>query len=332
MNEQKEATLDSLQKCAIWPDFTAECYQSDIQNRVEFYDSLRTDGEYRITREAKRELLNIGLSATAPRVRARLTTILVELRRDGEEIPLVNTDLIKRAHATRDLHPHERAQRLLEHLVEVAPSMGDFVRLDAESTLRAWIHTESTGEREFNFLASYLKEKGLITAGMEFGNHLRDVRVTLDGYAQIAEIRQAIDPAQAFVAMWFDDEVRPLYLNGIKPAIRVAGYKEFRIDEKSDADKIDDEIIAEIRRSKFIVADLTQGEKGARGGVYYEAGFAYGLGKPVIYTCRKDLIDEVHFDTRQFSHILWENPEDVVEPLTQRILARIGEGPNIARS
>ena len=33
-----------------------------------------------------------------------------------------------------------------------------------------------------------------------------------------------------------------------------------------------------------MVCDLT----GYRGGVYFEAGFASGLGLPVIYTCRKD--------------------------------------------
>ncbi len=33
-----------------------------------------------------------------------------------------------------------------------------------------------------------------------------------------------------------------------------------------------------------MVCDLT----GYRGGVYFEAGFAYGLGLDVIYTCRKD--------------------------------------------
>jgi nucleoside 2-deoxyribosyltransferase len=51
---------------------------------------------------------------------------------------------------------------------------------------------------------------------------------------------------------------------------------------------INDEIIAQIRRSRFMVCDLT----GHRGGVYFEAGFAYGLGMPVIYTCRKDWCDE----------------------------------------
>ena len=132
--------------------------------------------------------------------------------------------------------------------------------------------------------------------------------------------------------MWFDDEVDPLYERGIKPAVEAAGYKPTRIDQKLDVDKIDDAIVAEIRRSKFIIADFTHGESGARGGVYYEAGFAYGLEKPVIFTCREDLIDEIHFDTRQYNHILWEEPEDLAEPLKQRILARIGEGPNLSSS
>ena len=43
----------------------------------------------------------------------------------------------------------------------------------------------------------------------------------------------------------------------------------------------------QIRKSKFLIADFT----GQRGGVYYEAGFAYGLGLPVIWTCRKDWFD-----------------------------------------
>ncbi len=127
--------------------------------------------------------------------------------------------------------------------------------------------------------------------------------------------------------MWFGQSVNGLYERGIGPAVEAAGYKPLRIDQKPDANKIDDEIIAEIRRSRFVVADFTHGEGGARGGVYYEAGFAYGLKIPVIFTCREDMFDKIHFDTRQYNHIGWKIPEDLVEPLKQRILARIGEGP-----
>ena len=110
---------------------------------------------------------------------------------------------------------------------------------------------------------------------------------------------------------------------GFEPGIRDAGYKPMRIDYKEHNNKIDDQIIAEIKRSRFLVADFTS----ERGGVYFEAGFAKGIKIPVIFTCRKDLSENIHFDTRQFNHILWEKPEELRERLKDRISATIGDGP-----
>ena len=128
--------------------------------------------------------------------------------------------------------------------------------------------------------------------------------------------------------MWFGDEMDDAYEQGIRLGIEAAGYTPMRIDRKANVNKIDDEIIAEIRRSRFLVADFTHGEGGARGGVYYEAGFAYGLGLPVIYTCRKTMEDDIHFDTRQYYHIFWETLAELRDRLAQRIEALIGAGPN----
>jgi len=119
----------------------------------------------------------------------------------------------------------------------------------------------------------------------------------------------------AFVAMWFGTEVDDAYERGIKPAIEEVGYAPMRIDRKDHANRIDDEIVAEIRQARFLVCDFTCGllkdSEGkdtaiARGGVYYEAGLAHGLDTPVIWTCREDLIDHVHFDVRQYNFILWK--------------------------
>ena len=100
-----------------------------------------------------------------------------------------------------------------------------------------------------------------------------------------------------------------------------------RIDQKEHTNKIDDEIIAEIRRARFVVADFTHGGGGARGGVYYEAGFAHGLGIDVIFTCREDKFDALHFDTRQYNHISWSSPEELKNALKNRIFALYGDGP-----
>ena len=59
----------------------------------------------------------------------------------------------------------------------------------------------------------------------------------------------------------------------IETAISGAGYKPVRIDKHQHNNRIDDEIVAAIRQSRFVVADFTQ----QRGGVYFEAGLAMGL-------------------------------------------------------
>jgi hypothetical protein len=139
------------------------------------------------------------------------------------------------------------------------------------------------------------------------------------------ETRPETASKQCFVAMWFADEMKNIYLGPLSEGIRNAGYEPFRVDHKEHNNDITDEILAEIRRSKFVLADFT----GHRGGVYYEAGFAAGLGKPVVRTVRLDHADDIHFDTRQISHIRWrqDNLPAFAKAITNRIVATIGQGP-----
>jgi hypothetical protein len=128
-----------------------------------------------------------------------------------------------------------------------------------------------------------------------------------------------------FVAMWFATELNPVWEQSFYPAIKDAGYNPLRIDKKEHNNKIDDEILASIRAAKFVVADFTK----QRGGVYYEAGFAQGLGKPVIWTIRQEDLKDIHFDTRQFNHIPWELSAlgEFKLALQRRIEASFGRGP-----
>jgi hypothetical protein len=61
------------------------------------------------------------------------------------------------------------------------------------------------------------------------------------------------------------------------------------------------------------------------GGVYFEAGFAFGLNIPVIWASREDLVEQVYFDTRQFNRVVWSNLEEVYEK--PKIGAVLGDGP-----
>ena len=130
--------------------------------------------------------------------------------------------------------------------------------------------------------------------------------------------------------MWFDaDDNR--YEKAIKPAIIDAGYNPYRVDEDNHNIMIDNHIIAQIRQSRFIIADFTSEKDKPRGGVYFEAGFAKGLGKEVIWTCQEDMIDHIHFDTRQYNHIGWDkgNLKAFYRAIYNSIGANIGYSENM---
>ncbi len=119
--------------------------------------------------------------------------------------------------------------------------------------------------------------------------------------------------------MSFDPSLDAAYELGIKRAVRACGFDAICMKEISPIEGITDRILSEIRLAQFVVADFT----GQRGGVYFEAGFARGLGRDVIWLCGKDDLKNVHFDIRHFGHVVWEDPDDLYNKLSASIRANI---------
>ena len=187
-------------------------------------------------------------------------------------------------------------------------------------------------DEERQTLIQHAAEQGWVKTTIHphgLGEAVPQDRINLAGRIHVEEqLRDLGTGRNGFVAMWFDNSMATVFENGIAPAIEDAGYEPVRIDRQEFLGKVDDEIMAEIRKSRFVVADFTTMEEcGARGGVYYEAGFAQGLDIPVIHTCRQDRMKAVHFDTNHFNHITWKKPEDLREQLHRRIEATLGRGP-----
>lgn len=151
------------------------------------------------------------------------------------------------------------------------------------------------------------------------------VHVTATGYEKIEELEAASykSSRNAFVAMWFDESLDSIYSEAIEPAIRDAGYEPIRIDKTEHVNRIDDEIISQLRQSRFLVADFT----GQRPGVYYEAGYMHGLGRKVFWMVRKPQLHDVHFDVRQYNFIDYDSSSDARLRLFNRIMANEGRGP-----
>jgi nucleoside 2-deoxyribosyltransferase len=171
----------------------------------------------------------------------------------------------------------------------------------------------------------WLIENYLLKGGLLIKEGSQHYCISLKGWELINQ-QNASNPQSrdAFIAMSFHDRFLPLYEQALFPGIRSAGYEAVRIDRKEHNNRIDDEIIASIRKSRFLVADFSM----HRGGIYFEAGFALGLGLPVIWTVEKCALDkgEVHFDNRQYNFLVWEDGkyDDLARRLTNRIEATIG--------
>ena len=318
--------MSENQVCPIWGTPARTEIENPPRPRDGSYvNSPRAGGQYFIAGSYQSEV-----GALDNQTKARLTSWLIEQRRFGEEWPEITSGAIADVEQRRDLSISERADRFLSYLRRIEPSVGQRFLMDSDELLNALAWTESgiVDQRDLSaYIESfldYLHTKGWLDYNRGRGHY----RLTVDGYAHLEELEhQDTGSSQAFVAMWFDGVMKDTQERGILPAIREAGYNPILIDRKEHVNKIDDEIIAEIRRSRFVVADFMHGDDGARGGVYYEAGFAHGLGIPVIFTCREDVFEKVHFDTRQYNHIVWETPEELRSSLANRIAAVVGDGP-----
>jgi hypothetical protein len=162
------------------------------------------------------------------------------------------------------------------------------------------------------------------------GDWRLNLKIRPKGWAKYDEITHSTSlDNDVFVAMWFGGKERSkvtemltLFNDVMKPAMNEAGYKAKRADTDEHNDPIMDQVIASIRKAPFIVAECTDNNPG----VYYEAGFARGLGKQVVYCVRKG--QRVHFDITAVNHVRWANSDELRTRLHNRIIGSIGPGPH----
>jgi len=103
---------------------------------------------------------------------------------------------------------------------------------------------------------------------------------------------------------------------GTEKAIKSSNNSPYYLDLDAHNQNICDKMFEEIKSCKFLVADFTY----QNCGVYYEAGYAKGIGKTVIHTCREDEFNNVHFDIKQIQFVVWSNAEELKNKLLEQII------------
>ena len=226
--------------------------------------------------------------------------------------------------------PQEQADLLVRWLAENLPGPGESVQI---SPVTHGGIAGSKSEGGFALILDHLFEIGLLTGDRSrtIGNQ-GHAKATLsfkgwDYYERLS--KGGTRYRKGFMAMKFGDAVLDgIVANVFKPAAKRAGFDLLRLDDVPRAGLIDDRLRVEIQASDFLVADLTHDNLGA----YWEAGYAEGLGKPVIYTCERSKFEatKTHFDTNHHLTIVWEAsaPEVATDSLKATIRATL---PHLAR-
>jgi nucleoside 2-deoxyribosyltransferase len=168
-----------------------------------------------------------------------------------------------------------------------------------------------------------LKNKGILQLGARsFLEDPREIGLTVLGWSEAERLlRTASDSQFAFMAMPFREaEIRENLKRYWKPAVEATGFELRPLNEEPEAGLIDNRMRVKIRKCRFLLAELTKNNSGA----YWEAGYAEGLGRPVIYLCEESYFHDpkTHFDTNHCQTVVWNRSkmDDAVEELKATIV------------
>ncbi|MBI4968170.1 MAG: hypothetical protein HZC25_08650 [Rhodospirillales bacterium] len=180
-------------------------------------------------------------------------------------------------------------------------------------------------------LAEQLCERKLLSLTNPDGRdgvNLRHVELTLDGWERYeTEKTGKVAGKYGFIAMKFKDPILdPFVEKVVKPAVRDGiGYDLLDMRNVARAGIIDNIMRTQIRDAAFVIVDLTHDNFGA----YWEAGYAEGLGKPVLYICEKGKFDKAktHFDTNHCTTVVWDHQDG--NSFCQELIATLRRSLNL---
>lgn len=254
------------------------------------------------------------------------------IRQSQEEnaSPIFNTTTVEEILKRPLPRPREQADLLIRWLAGNVQGPGETLWIEF-STHGSIIGSKSPAG--FELVLDHLFASGLVT-GLQSktigGGDRAHATLSFEGWEYYEQLRTGSAVyRKGFMAMKFGDaKLDKILENVFRPSAKRAGFDLLKLDDTPKAGLIDDRLRVEIQSSDFLVADLTHDNLGA----YWEAGYAEGLGKPVIYTCEKTKFEstKTHFDTNHHLTILWDEnaPESSGIHLTATIRSTL---PHIAR-
>jgi hypothetical protein len=299
------------------------------------YVDLRCDvcGRFQISGTAHHIYFGLNAGQTLSNLERAVISHRLSTRTDTEDIAQITTHIMAEIIGKARLpHPAQQAKNLIRFIGNCVLETGEPLFLSKSAAAKIGALNTDSVER----LCHQLTDKGLLFLAnehLEIVSLAQSVRhraydLTLDGWEMYDdEKRGRLSGSFGFIALKFGDSILdPFLTNVIKPTVKDGfGYDLYDMRDVSQAGIIDNIMRAQIRDSAFILVDLTHDNAGA----YWEAGYAEGLGKPVIYLCERAKFDEAktHFDTNHCTTVLWSEDKDH-EQFKKELLATLGRSLN----
>jgi len=230
------------------------------------------------------------------------------------KIALINNEKFNEILDSKDKKIKDKFNLMMQYLFTLPKD----TQLNEKILVKCWIKNTS----ELDILLQKAEDYGFIegdfTKFIGEYNYPTINNLTFDGLQYIEELEEPNkDSKKIFVAFHFDKELTDIFNINLKSAIESEGFEYVIVNQENveHNKSINDEIIVKLKTSRIVIADVTE----HRNNVYFEAGYAFGMNLPVIWTCREDHKNDIPFDTRQFPHILWKDKEDLVKQVITKI-------------
>lgn len=293
-------------------------YPPSSLNHNEFFKCERC-GEF----EASWEIIKADdVRTKIAKISYILSGLARELYESGQKMPVF---MIKNIEETlkHSLIPditsiEEKIQKFLQHLRRKTEYFGNEINLGDIETVVPLAYAKNS--KELIAIFTLINEKKFAKIGIIDG--IVKANVLASGWEITNSLKQKNEKSnRGFIAIWFDETMNES-ISAIEKAIDDSGFRSVCIKNEKFPETIMEKALGEIRKSRFIVVDLT----GERVDVSFEAGFAFGLGIETIYVYSK----EKHkgdlpkgFYARHFQCHGYNNNDELNEIVKNAISARI---------
>jgi len=238
---------------------------------------------------------------------------------------LIN-DLLREYENKIPQNPMQKLEIFLVNLEKIANGdLNKIFRLNIEKDFPLCFG-KSKGDLSFILKAGFELELFRGLNGEKETLTTNEFRLSLKAWERIEQLKQRNENSQrVFIATWFDDKHNE-NIKEIEKAILKTQFKPICLKFKDFPETILEKAFGEIRRSRFVVIDLT----GMRSSVFVEFGFARGFEIPTILIWEKSdwkifKDKEKEFYTKQFQIFLYKK-ETLRKELTAKIEGIIGRG------